>query len=85
MENKMELNAEELDQVTGGTGGSRKPLPPKDGCFVYWIQRGDTLSKLAARYNTTVAAIKRVNPTIHDVNDITADYYIYIPGSKGIA
>lgn len=85
MENNNELNLNELENAAGGTGGSKRPLPPKAGCFVYWIQRGDTLSKLANRYNTTVAAIKAVNPTIHNANDITADYYIYIPESRGIA
>ena len=85
MENNSELNLNDLENVSGGTGGSKNPLPPKAGCFVYWIQRGDTLSKIARRFGTTVAAIKAVNPTIHNVNDITADYYIYIPESKGIA
>ena len=76
---KMELNTEELSGASGGTGGSRTPLPPKDGCIVYWIEKGDTLSKIAGRYNTTVRAIMNVNHTIKHAGDITAEYYIYIP------
>ena len=74
-----ELNLQEMEQVTGGTGGSPIPLPPKKGCIIYLIQRGDTLTRLAKRFGTTVNAIKNVNPTIHNVDDITAKYYIYIP------
>ena len=76
---KNEMNLNEMETVAGGTGGSKYPLPPKPGCIVYWIQRGDTLSKIAYRYGTTVNRIMAVNPTIHNANDITADYYIYIP------
>lgn len=74
-----ELRTEELEQVSGGTGGSPHPLPAKSGCFVYQIQRGDKLGVIARRYGTTCEAIKKVNSTIHNVNDITAGYYIYIP------
>ncbi len=79
MENKIEMNAQDMEQVSGGTGGSRKPLPPKAGMVVYQIQRGDTLNKLARRFQTTVAKIHAANPTIHNINDITAGFYIYIP------
>lgn len=80
MDNNMkELNMDELGEVIGGTGGSSKPLPPKKGCIVYQIVRGDTLGKIARRYGTTAEVIKSVNTTIHNVNDITAGYYIYIP------
>ncbi|HYE83026.1 MAG TPA: LysM peptidoglycan-binding domain-containing protein [Clostridia bacterium] len=34
--------------------------PP--GTFIYYIQPGDTLYKLASRYNTTVGAIANANP-----------------------
>lgn len=76
---KMELNLNELDAVTGGTGGSRDPLPEKAGCFVYHIKKGDTLGKLGRRFGTTAEKIKAVNRTIHNINDISAGYYIYIP------
>ena len=80
MTDKMnELKVNELENAVGGTGGSKNPLPPKKGYFVYWIQRGDTLTKIANRFGTTVKKIVAANPTIHNPNDITADYYIYIP------
>ena len=78
-ENKMELNLDSLENVTGGTGGSPRLLPERKGYFIYQIRKGDTLGKLGRRYNTTAEAIKAANSTIHNINDITAGYYIYIP------
>lgn len=78
-ENVRELNMEELGSVEGGMGGSARELPPKAGMKVYRIVRGDTLSKLATVYKTTVNKIVAANPTIKNANDITAGYYIYIP------
>jgi len=79
MENMKEMNLEELESATGGRGGSPTPLSPKAGCLVYQIKRGDKLGMIAKRYNTTCAAIKAVNSTISNINDITEGYYIYIP------
>ena len=75
----MELNLEEMEEVSGGRGGSPKKLPPKSGFQVYRIQSGDTLGKIARRYGTTAQYLKSINPTIHDINDITDGYYIYVP------
>ncbi|MEW6696783.1 MAG: DUF3794 and LysM peptidoglycan-binding domain-containing protein [Bacillota bacterium] len=47
--------------------------------FNYVIQRGDTLSKLAQRYGTTVQAILAVNPQITNQNLITVGQTIKIP------
>ncbi|MBR3430299.1 MAG: LysM peptidoglycan-binding domain-containing protein [Clostridia bacterium] len=74
-----ELNLNEMEDVTGGKGGSKKLLPQKDGYVVYQIERGDTLLKIASWYGTTVKAIQNANPTIKNANDITAGYYIYVP------
>ena len=79
MDTMKELNPNEMEQATGGTGGSIVPLSPKAGYFVYCIKRGDTLTRIAKRYGTTVEAIKAANSTICNVNDITAGYYIYVP------
>jgi bacteriocin-like protein len=79
MDNMKELNMNEMNNVVGGSGGSARPLPAKSGCIVYQIVRGDTLGKIARRYGTTAERIKAVNTTIHNLNDITAGYYIYIP------
>ena len=75
----MELNLEEMEEVSGGRGGSPKKLPSKRGMKVYRIQSGDTLSRIAGRYGTTAEYLKKINPTIHDINDITAGFYIYVP------
>ncbi len=79
MDNIKELNMNEMNNVVGGAGGSPHPLPEKSGCIVYRINRGENLEKIARRYGTTGERIKAVNTTIHNVNDITAGYYIYIP------
>ena len=78
MENR-ELNMQEMEEVVGGRGGNPQKLPEKKGYKVYQIVHGDTLTRIAARNNTTVAAIKACNPTIKDVNDITSGFWIYIP------
>ncbi len=74
-----ELNVNEMEEVAGGRGGSRKMLPDKAHYVVYRIQKGDTLSFLAYDCRTTVKALMRANPTIKNPNDITAGYYIYLP------
>ena len=79
MKNMKEFNSEELSNVSGGRGGSAEPLPYRDGCIGYQLQRGDTLSKIARRFHTTVDNILSVNATIYDRNDITAGDYIYVP------
>lgn len=45
----------------------------------YKVQPGDTLSELAVKYQTTVKAIMRMNPDIHDPNLIVAGEKIRIP------
>lgn len=79
MANIRELSMEEMDTVFGGQGGSPRPLPERAGYIVYQIRRGDTLPKIARRFGTTAEQLKAINPTIHNVNDITAGYYIYVP------
>ncbi|SHF12710.1 DUF3794 and LysM peptidoglycan-binding domain-containing protein [Desulforamulus putei] len=60
------------------------PTPAPEVCvpgttFNYVVQRGDTLSKLAQRYGTTVQAILAVNPQITNPNLITVGQTIKIP------
>lgn len=81
-ENNIELNAEELEEVSGGKGkygGYAKKPRPKAGCKVYQIKSGETLGQIAARNRTTVARIMAVNPELTDPNRIMAKYWIYIP------
>ena len=79
MENK-ELNLEELESMSGGTGGSTSHLPKKDGCKEYQIQTGNTLTRIANKFNTTVDYLMYINQgIITDKNDITAGRYMYVP------
>lgn len=78
MENT-ELNISEMEEVAGGRGGSPRMLPEKAGFKVYKIKSHDTLSRIAGHYGTTADYLKSINPTIHNVNDITAGFYIYVP------
>ena len=80
MENKKELNLNQMEAITGGTSGSRNPLPPKSGCIVYKIQSGQNLEYIANTYGTTVEKIMSVNPgIITNPKFIRAGYYIYVP------
>ena len=75
-----ELKLNDLEQVSGGKGGSVKELPHKDGCIVYQIASGETLTSIAKWYNTTVDEIMKVNDgIIPNKDDITAGRYIYVP------
>ena len=46
---------------------------------IYVVKAGDSLYALARRFGTTAERLKAINSTIHNVNDITAGYYIYVP------
>jgi LysM repeat protein len=48
----------------------------------YQIRWGDTLSGLAARHGTTVAALMQANPYVKNANLIYAGKNLVIPGSK---
>ncbi len=45
----------------------------------YVIKRGDTMRKIAAKFNTSVEAIMAVNPKIKDASKIQAGQRILIP------
>lgn len=46
----------------------------------YVVHRGDTLSGIAAREHTTVGALMRANPAIHNANLIHVGEHIHVPG-----
>lgn len=81
MENNMELNMEQMDEISGGKkcGGYDYKPREKAGCKIYRIVHGDTLSKIAGRNRTTVEKIMSVNPELTDKNFIVSGLYIYIP------
>ena len=55
------------------------PTPPPSGGQTYYVVKGDTLRKIAARFNTTVDAILKVNPQIINPNFIYVGQMIAIP------
>ena len=77
-----ELNLNQMEEVTGGKGGSATPLTPTAKYDVYKIQSGDNLTRIATRYNTTVQYLFDINPTITNKNDITAGRWMYVPYKK---
>ena len=80
MDNRKELNLNEMENVAGGKGGSPTVLPPKDGYIVYQIVGNDNLTKIAKNYGTTVKAIVAANPTLEgNANFIRAGFSIYVP------
>jgi len=53
--------------------------PPAPGGQTYYALKGDTLRKIAAKFNTTVDAILKVNPKISNPNLIYVGQAITIP------
>lgn len=45
----------------------------------YTVKKGDTVSGIAQRYNTTTSKIKAVNPNIKDINKIYVGQVIEVP------
>jgi len=60
------------------------PAPPSQPATLpsYVIRSGDTLSKIAAKNNTTVNALMAANPTIKNPNLIYAGNKLVIPGAQ---
>ena len=73
----LELSMEEMDQAAGGAS-RYKPLSQKAGFIIYKVQRGDTLTRIAAAHRCTVADIMRWNPKITNKSRIYANEYLYI-------
>ena len=63
--------------IVASNGGIPNPPAPSNGTYV--VQRGDTLRKIAARFDTTTDAILRVNPQITNPNVIYVGQIINLP------
>lgn len=82
MDNINELNMNEMEAVVGGgpnDGGYVKYPAEKSNCWIYQIQRHDTLGKIARENHTTVQKIMRENRELVNENFIVTGHYIYIP------
>jgi len=55
------------------------PQPPPPSGQIYYVQRGDTLGKIASKFSTTVDVILMVNPQIGNQNVIYVGQAINIP------
>ncbi|MBZ4653237.1 MAG: Peptidoglycan-binding lysin domain protein [Peptococcaceae bacterium] len=80
---------EEITVVTAVKGAVTPPPPPAPPCppgttFDYVIQKGDTLTIIARKFNVTVQAILAVNPQITNPNLIFAGRTIKIPCPPGM-
>lgn len=53
---------------------------PTQSYSKHLVQRGETLSQIAARYNTTVQKLMAMNPSITDPNKLAANTYLTVPG-----
>ena len=83
MDNMNELNLEEMTDVAGGKcGGYSKKPGAKQGCKIHRVVHGETLSKIATHYGTTVKKIMSVNPELTDAGFIVTGCYIYVPSGK---
>ena len=83
MENMQELNLEEMSEVSGGKcGGYSKKPATKKGCKIHKVVHGETLTKIATHYGTTVKKIMSVNPELTDPSFIVSGCYIYVPSGK---
>jgi peptidoglycan endopeptidase LytE len=71
----------EGQRLTIYSGPSTPPpaTPPPAGGQTYYAVKGDTLRKIAAKYNTTVDAILKLNPQITNPNVIYVGQAITIP------
>lgn len=71
---------EPTTEPTVGPGGE----PPAATEVTYVVRWGDTLSKIAERYGTTITAIVERNPQITDRNRVVAGTTIIIPAGSTV-
>jgi LysM repeat protein len=69
----------EGQRLTIYSSSTPPPTPPPATGQTYYVVKGDTLRKIAARFNTTVDAILRINPQITNPNLIYVGQAITIP------
>jgi LysM repeat protein len=69
----------EGQRLTIYSSSTPPPTPPPSSGQTYYVVKGDTLRKIAAKFNTTVDAILKINPQIINPNIIYVGQAIAIP------
>ncbi len=63
----------------GSPYASLAPCPGSEACYLYTVKSGDTLSGIASRFGTTVAAIRELNPSVANTSIIHVGTTLKIP------
>ena len=66
-------------QPTSIVAPTTAPASPTPSQIIHLVEAGETLSAIAAKYNTTVDTILAANPDIKDPNFISIGQEIVIP------
>lgn len=53
--------------------------PAPDACYLYVVQRGDTLGAIAARFDTTAKKLRKLNPALNDPSTIRVGSTLRVP------
>jgi LysM repeat protein len=61
------------------TPGATPPAPPSSGDRVYFVQRGDTMKKIADRLGISLEKLANGNPQVTDINRIYVDQKLNLP------
>ncbi len=56
-----------------------KPCPDSPACYLYRVRSGDNLTRIAAKFGITLAALKAANPTITDPSLVHVGDILRIP------
>jgi LysM repeat protein len=69
---------------TGTTPPSDPPPSPPPSAGTYVVQRGDTLRKIAARYDISLKDLIAANPQVTNPNLVYRGQMIYLPGAGSL-
>ena len=56
----------------------------KEGDYLYVVQSGDTLSKIAQEYGVSLDSLTAANPHLEDINILSVGQAVIIPGQEGL-